>query len=214
MSLTSLQFLPFFILFYTTLSSQVKIDSTKVGLVLSGGGAKGISYIGVLRVLEENEIPIDYVVGTSMGGIIRGLYAAGYSPDEMEAIIADPKTNSFIKGENAFGLNQFYKNHLKPANIFTLQFLRTKKLHLRFPFYVYNYFFEESTPQTDSNILKINPNLLSKFYLNNGVHLVYETSLFHICMGLNRYDALVYDKEEYHFFFKIGFSLENKMQLN
>jgi NTE family protein len=55
--------------------------------VLSGGGAKGVAHIGVIRALEENGIPIDYVAGTSMGAIIGGLYAAGYSPDEMEQMI-------------------------------------------------------------------------------------------------------------------------------
>ncbi|MEI6678750.1 MAG: patatin-like phospholipase family protein [Mariniphaga sp.] len=55
----------------------------KVGLVLSGGGAKGLAHIGVIRALEENNIPINYIAGTSMGAIIGGLYAAGYSPDEM-----------------------------------------------------------------------------------------------------------------------------------
>lgn len=59
-----------------------------VGLVLSGGGAKGIAHIGVIKALEENNIPIDYIAGTSMGAIVGGLYAAGYSPDEMLALIA------------------------------------------------------------------------------------------------------------------------------
>lgn len=54
-----------------------------VGLVLSGGGAKGIAHIGVIKALEENNIPIDYIAGTSMGAIIGGLYAAGYTTDEM-----------------------------------------------------------------------------------------------------------------------------------
>ena len=71
--------MPFLILFCTSLYSQNKIDSTKVGLVLSGGGAKGISYIGVLRVLEENEIPIDYIVGTSIGGVVGAFYATAIS---------------------------------------------------------------------------------------------------------------------------------------
>ncbi len=57
-----------------------------VGLVLSGGGAKGMAHIGVIRVLEENNIPIDYIAGTSIGAIVGGLYAAGYSPDEMEEL--------------------------------------------------------------------------------------------------------------------------------
>ena len=58
-----------------------------VGLVLSGGGAKGIAHIGVIRALEENDIPIDYVAGTSMGAIVGGLYAAGYTPEEMLQLI-------------------------------------------------------------------------------------------------------------------------------
>ncbi|SHE41488.1 NTE family protein [Mariniphaga anaerophila] len=57
-----------------------------VGLVLSGGGAKGIAHIEVIRTLEENGIPIDYIAGTSIGAIVGGLYAAGYSPDEMEEL--------------------------------------------------------------------------------------------------------------------------------
>lgn len=58
-----------------------------VGLVLSGGGAKGIAHIGVIKALEENDIPIDYITGTSMGSIIGGLYACGYTPDEMLDLI-------------------------------------------------------------------------------------------------------------------------------
>ena len=54
-----------------------------VGLVLSGGGAKGAAHIGVIKALEENEIPIDYVAGTSIGAIVGSLYAIGYTPDEM-----------------------------------------------------------------------------------------------------------------------------------
>ncbi|PNE26248.1 patatin [Tannerella sp. oral taxon 808] len=54
-----------------------------VGLVLSGGGAKGAAHIGVIKALEENEIPIDYIAGTSIGAIVGSLYAIGYTPDEM-----------------------------------------------------------------------------------------------------------------------------------
>lgn len=60
----------------------------KVGLVLGGGGALGIAHVGVLRVLEEQRVPIDYIAGTSMGAIIAGLYASGMSPDEIEAFLA------------------------------------------------------------------------------------------------------------------------------
>jgi NTE family protein len=54
-----------------------------VGLVLSGGGAKGAVHIGIIKALEENDIPIDYIAGTSIGAIVGSLYAMGYSPDEM-----------------------------------------------------------------------------------------------------------------------------------
>ncbi len=60
--------------------------SQSVGLVLSGGGAKGMAHIEVIRVLEEHNIPIDYIAGTSIGAIVGGLYAAGYSTDEMEEL--------------------------------------------------------------------------------------------------------------------------------
>ncbi|MCI7357200.1 MAG: patatin-like phospholipase family protein [Parabacteroides sp.] len=60
----------------------------KVGLVLGGGGAKGVSHIGVLKVLEEAGIPIDYIAGTSMGAIVGGLYAIGYSATEIDSMVA------------------------------------------------------------------------------------------------------------------------------
>lgn len=63
------------------------VENQAVGLVLSGGGAKGIAHIGVIQALEDNDIPIDYVCGTSMGAIVGGLYAAGYTPDEMLALM-------------------------------------------------------------------------------------------------------------------------------
>lgn len=58
-----------------------------IGLVLGGGGARGAAHIGVLKVLERERIPIAYIAGTSMGSIIGSLYAAGYTPDELEAIV-------------------------------------------------------------------------------------------------------------------------------
>lgn len=66
---------------------QAKEPHQSVGLVLSGGGAKGIAHIGAIKALEENGIPIDYITGTSMGAIIGGLYACGYTPEEMLSLI-------------------------------------------------------------------------------------------------------------------------------
>lgn len=59
----------------------------KVGVVLSGGGAKGTAHVGVLKVLERAGIPIDYIVGTSMGAIVGSLYSIGYSPEELDSIM-------------------------------------------------------------------------------------------------------------------------------
>jgi len=67
-----------------TQTTSSTTERPKIGLVLSGGGARGFAHIGVLKVLEENNIPIDYIVGTSMGSIVGGLYAIGLSPEEIE----------------------------------------------------------------------------------------------------------------------------------
>lgn len=68
----------------------------KIGLTLSGGGAKGAAHIGVLKVMEEVGIPIDCIAGTSMGSIIGGMYALGYTPDEMEQIIRAINWDEYI----------------------------------------------------------------------------------------------------------------------
>jgi NTE family protein len=61
----------------------------KIGLALSGGGARGAAHVGVLRVLEEQHVPIDYIAGTSMGAVIGGLYAAGVSVDVLEHMLSE-----------------------------------------------------------------------------------------------------------------------------
>ncbi len=107
---------PFFLIalfFYTsTLLPQ------KVGLVLSGGGAPGIAHIGVLKALEENGIPIDYITGTSIGAVIGGMYTSGYSPDEMNQIFKSPAFERLTKGEIT-PENQFpyFDQELKPEII-------------------------------------------------------------------------------------------------
>lgn len=69
-----------------------------VSLVLSGGGAKGLAHIGVIKALEENGIPISNVSGTSMGAIIGGLYAMGYTPDEMVQLFKSADFNNWSNG--------------------------------------------------------------------------------------------------------------------
>lgn len=98
-------------------------QAQKVGLVLSGGGAKGVTHIGVIKALEEAGIPIDYVTGTSMGAIVGGLYAAGYSPDEMEAIINSPEFYNWVSGQIDAKYIYFYKKSAPTAEWINLKFI-------------------------------------------------------------------------------------------
>ncbi|TWX67195.1 patatin [Colwellia demingiae] len=93
----------FLILQLTTLAFSAHARD-KIGLVLSGGGAKGSAHIGVLKVLEQHNIPIDYVVGTSIGAYVGGMYALGYEVSEIEAIMLgmpwDESYSDFIPRES------------------------------------------------------------------------------------------------------------------
>ena len=79
----------FLVLFSITIHSQAPAKPEKLGLVLSGGGAKGLAHIGVLKVLEEEGIEPQFITGTSMGSIIGGLYAIGYSAADLEKVAHD-----------------------------------------------------------------------------------------------------------------------------
>ena len=71
----------------------------KIGLVLSGGGAKGFAHVGVLKVLEEAKIQIDYIAGTSVGSIVGGLYACGYDAATLEKIVKSQDWGSLLSNE-------------------------------------------------------------------------------------------------------------------
>ena len=87
----------------------IPASGQKVGLVLSGGGAKGMAHIGLIRALEENDIPIDYIAGTSMGAIIGSLYAMGYSPDEMQELIRSDEFRRWYTGEKDMSYQFYFK---------------------------------------------------------------------------------------------------------
>ena len=70
----------------TNRKNVINQEDKRIGLVLSGGTAKGLAHIGILKVLDEEKVPIEYVTGTSMGSIIGGMYSVGYTPDEIEEI--------------------------------------------------------------------------------------------------------------------------------
>jgi len=81
----------------------------KVGLVLSGGGAKGMAHIGALKVLEEAGIKIDYIGGTSMGAIVGALYASGYSANQLDSIFSSINFNRLISDVLPRGTKTFYE---------------------------------------------------------------------------------------------------------
>ena len=74
----------------------------RIGLVLSGGGARGFAHIGVLKVLEENHIPVDYISGASMGALVGALYATGRTPAEMEKLVETLDWNELLRGKPKF----------------------------------------------------------------------------------------------------------------
>ena len=94
----------------------------RVGLVLSGGGAKGMTHIGIIRALEENGIPIDYITGTSMGAIIGSLYAMGYSPDEMEDLLRSPEFKRWYTATIESQYAYYFKQDRPTPEFFNLRF--------------------------------------------------------------------------------------------
>ena len=94
----------------------------KVGLVLSGGGAKGAAHIGVLKYLEEAGIPIDYIAGTSMGSIVGGMYAMGYTSEEILSIISRVDWNRLISNEVERKKISFKEKSKKGSHLINLPF--------------------------------------------------------------------------------------------
>ena len=123
-------------------------ERPRVVLVLSGGGARGAAHVGVLRVLEDARVPIDAVVGTSMGSIVGGLYAAGMSPDDLETAIVDvdweavftdrpPRSQRYFRRkQDDLDFLVRYRVHLKGGRPkLPLGFLQAQKLESLLKFY-------------------------------------------------------------------------------
>lgn len=103
----------------------------KIAVVLSGGGAKGAAHVGVLKVLEKYQIPVDIIIGTSVGSIVGGMYSIGYSPDEIEKTILNLKFTSLLtnsKDRNLKNIEDKIENDKYP---FTVSI--DKNLKLSFP---------------------------------------------------------------------------------
>lgn len=107
------------------------VQAQKVGLVLSGGGAKGMTHIGIIRALEENNIPIDYITGTSMGAIIGSLYAMGYSPDDMEALLCSEDFKRWYSGQVEPEYGYYFKQNRPTPEFFNIRFSFKDSLHIK-----------------------------------------------------------------------------------
>ncbi|NJY61289.1 patatin [Salinimicrobium sp. CDJ15-81-2] len=117
-------------LFLTTLSAFSQEEDPKVGLVLSGGGAKGLAHIGVLKVLDEAGVRVDYIGGTSMGAIVGALYAAGYTAHQLDSIFQETNFNILIQDELPRGAKTFYEKRDSERYAITLPF---DNLKISFP---------------------------------------------------------------------------------
>src|SRR3954452_14950168 len=82
--------------------SQQPNPRPKIAVALQGGGAKGLAHIGVLQWLEDHHIPVDYVAGTSMGGLVGGLYATGHSSTELQEIIRSINWDEVLVGKTPY----------------------------------------------------------------------------------------------------------------
>ena len=116
-------------------SSAIAQDSLtpkrpKIGLVLSGGGAKGFAHIGVLKVLEKEGIPIDYIGGTSMGAVIGALYATGYSATQIDSIFKSTDFDALLSDYIPRNSKSFFEKHNDELYAISLPF---KNLHIGIP---------------------------------------------------------------------------------
>lgn len=113
--------------FSTLINAQEKVSEQeskrpKVGLVMSGGGAKGFAYIGLLKVLEEVNMPVDYVGGSSMGAITAALYSIGYSAETIEQIIREQDWDTFISDKQERKYISYEENLFGDKYIYTMPF--------------------------------------------------------------------------------------------
>src|SRR6476661_8952368 len=87
------------------LSAQAQIAQTRrpvIGIALSGGGALGLAHIGVLRYMEEHHIPVDRIAGTSMGGLLGGLYATGHDSASIEKTVREAQWSELLRATPRF----------------------------------------------------------------------------------------------------------------
>ena len=119
----------FIFFFHWSFSQEPERKNPRVGLVLSGGGAKGLAHIGVLKTLDSLGVRIDYVAGTSMGAVIGGLYASGYTGKQLDSIVTSTKFDLLISDEVPRKSKTFYERKNAEKYALSLPFSNFK-IHL------------------------------------------------------------------------------------
>jgi NTE family protein len=109
-------------LFLIVLLNAQALQAQKVGVVLSGGGATALAHVGFLRVLEENDIPVDFITGTSMGAVIAAMYASGYSVAEIDSVVRSEEFLQMANGTLNEKYNFYFKHSEQDASIATLKY--------------------------------------------------------------------------------------------
>ena len=114
------------LLIFTQISLGQENQQPKIGLVLSGGGAKGLAHIGVLKVIDSLGIKVDYIAGTSMGAVVGGLYASGYSAKQLDSIFSRIDVDALLQDYTPRGSKSFYEKRNDEIYALTLPFTKFK----------------------------------------------------------------------------------------
>ncbi|WP_313805507.1 patatin-like phospholipase family protein [Flavobacterium sp.] len=114
----------FFSVVFSAIAQETK--KPKIGVVLSGGGAKGLAHIGVLKVLEEAGVKVDYIGGTSMGAIVGGLYASGYSAQQLDSIFSTVDSDALLQDYIPRTSKSFFEKRNDEVYAITLPFKNFK----------------------------------------------------------------------------------------
>lgn len=101
---------------------SVSAAGQKVGVVLSGGGATALAHVGFLKVLEENDIPVDYIAGTSMGSVIAAMYATGYTVSEIDSFVRTREFRDMVEGNLSDDYKFFFKSSDPSATMATIKY--------------------------------------------------------------------------------------------
>ena len=117
-------FVSLFFLSQVALGQEKSVENTrpKVGLVLSGGGAKGLAHIGVLKVIDSLGIKVDYIGGTSMGAVVGGLYASGYTANQLDSIFSKIDVDALLQDYTPRESKSFYEKRNDEIYALTLPF--------------------------------------------------------------------------------------------